>query len=80
MEKIINSTAYGIIGLSKYTKQVLRSMRWIATHTNRKGLTALDLVTEYEEINGFKYSSESKELLARFYDETYGGKDNGKQD
>ena len=58
---------------SRATMRVLKSMRWIATHTKRKGLTALDLVTEYEEANGFKYASESKESIARLYERIYGG-------
>lgn len=58
---------------SRATMSVLNSMRWIATHTKREGLTALDLVTEYEEINGFRYCSESRESIARLYERIYGG-------
>ena len=54
--------------------RVLKSMRWIATHAKREGLTALDLVTEYEESNGFRYCSESRESIARLYERIYGGK------
>ena len=53
---------------------VLESMRWIAAHTKRKGITALDLVTEYEEIKGVRYCSESKEAIAGLYERLYGGK------
>lgn len=53
--------------------RVLKSMRWIATHSKREGLTALDLVTEYEEANGFRYCSESRESIARLYERIYGG-------
>lgn len=58
---------------SRATMRVLKSMRWIATHTKREGLTALDLVTEYEEANGFRYCSESRESIARLYERIYGG-------
>ena len=57
---------------SRATMRVLKSMRWIATHTKREGLTALDLVAEYEEANGFKYASESRESIARLYERIYG--------
>ena len=57
---------------SRATMRVLKSMRWIATHTKREGLTALDLVTEYEEANGFRYCSESRESIARLYERIYG--------
>lgn len=57
---------------SRATMGVLKSMRWIATHTKREGLTALDLVTEYEEANGFRYCSESRESIARLYERIYG--------
>lgn len=57
---------------SRATMRVLNSMRWIATHTKREGLTALDLVTEYEEMNGFRYCSESRESIARLYEGIYG--------
>ena len=57
---------------SRATMRVLKSMRWIATHSKREGLAALDLVTEYEKINGFRYCSESKESIARLYERIYG--------
>ena len=58
---------------SRATMRVLKSMRWIATHSKREGLTALDLVTEYEEANGFRYCTESRESIARLYERIYGG-------
>ena len=57
---------------SRATMRVLKSMNWIATHTRREGLTARDLVTEYEEANGFRYCTESRESIARLYERIYG--------